>query len=229
MIVDLGVKPSDRQELDALVRFSKELGFSALGVTGVVTEAVTRLDGDFLLLRRVDLTGGRLSVLKKHVVQDRRRAAIIAFQLTKNTDLVNWAAEDGRVDLITVNHAKNDQLRDTTASLAAESGTALEMSIAPLLHTVGLERSKILKTYRENIRAALEAKMSVVMTSGARFPHGLRSPVSLRHIASLLGVRYEDTRAAIRDDPHWLVERNLEKLQTNFIAEGVKILEGDDE
>jgi RNase P/RNase MRP subunit p30 len=229
MIVDLGVKPSDRQELDDLVRFSKDLGFSALGVSGVVAEAVNRLENDFLLLRRIDLAGSRLSALKKRVAQERRRAALIAFQLTKNMDLANWAAEEARVDLIMVNHTRSDQLRDTTASLAAESGTALEIQIAPLLHTVGLERSRILKTYRECVRSALDAKMSVVLTSGARFPHGLRSPVSLRHIANLLGVRYEDTRASIIDDPRSLVERNLAKLQPSFVAEGIKILEGDEE
>ncbi|TFF93720.1 hypothetical protein EU546_05855 [Candidatus Thorarchaeota archaeon] len=224
--IDLGVRASDQEDFNALVGFAKSLGFSGIAVSGGITEPFREQDDGFLILKRFDVRSKNLSSLKKNVGQHRRKAAIIGIELARNLEISNWAAEDGRADLMVLNHSKNTRLKDTTASLAAESGTALEVPFSPLLQTQGLARSKILKKYRESIGTALDAKMHVVLTSGTDNPLEMRAPTSMRHIAELLGIRYEDTTGVVIDTPKHIVDKNLAKLDRDFVAEGVEILEG---
>jgi RNase P/RNase MRP subunit p30 len=226
MVIDLGVRASNQEELSALVSFARSLGFSGIAVSRIVTEPFRRLDDGFLILKRVDVNGKRLSALKKNVGQHRRKAAITAIDLVRDLETANWAAEDGRIDLIVLKHSKNTRLKDTTASLAAESGTALGVPFSPLLQNRGLARSKILKMYRESIGTALDAKMRLVLLSGTDRPLEMRAPISMRHIAELLGVKYEDSKSVISDNPQHIVDRSLVKLGRRFVAEGVEILEG---
>lgn len=225
MVIDLGIRVSNQRGLNPLVDFARNLGFSGIGVSNVVSEPFRRLEDGFMILSRVDITGKRLSTLRKSVAQNRRRVAIIGLQLMKNLETANWAAEDRRIDLITLDYVKNNQLKGTTASLAAESGTALEIQFSPLLHTHGLARSKILKKYRESVRTALNATMPIVLSSGADAPLEMRAPVSLLHIAELLGIEYENTVSAVRNYPRYIVKRNLAKLDARFVAEGIEIVE----
>lgn len=225
MVIDLGVTAVDRGTLDSMVRFSKKLGISGIAVSNLLTAPFEKRDDGFLVLKRVNISAKRFSSFKKRVAQERRRTAVIAVPLSGNLEIVNWAAEDNRVDLITLDPRKNHQLRSTTASLAANGATALELQFNHLLRTSGIARSKILKRYREALRTAIDAAMPVVLTSGAQEALELRAPVSIRHIGSLLGIEFEGTRTALLKYTESMVEKNLKKLANDFIAEGIEVVE----
>lgn len=225
MVIDLGVNVTDRGALDSVVSFSRTLGFSGIAASGLVSSPFERLEDGFLILRRTDIAGKRLPSFKKRVAQERRRAAIIAVPLSSNLEMVNWAAEDKRIDLITLDPRSTHQMKDTTASLAAQGATALEIQFHHLLKTRGNARSKILKRCREALRTALDATMPVVLTSGAQMALEMRAPVSVRHIGNLLGIDFEGTKTALLEYPEFLVEKNLKKLGRDFIAEGIELVE----
>jgi len=147
----------------------------------------------------------------------------------RSIDVINWAAEDKRVDLLTVDSTLDNRLRDTTSRLAAAGNTYLEIQIAPLLKSSGLTRSKILKSYRESVSTAMDAGMGVVLTSGAIHPMGLRSSVAMAHIGILLGMDRAYADSAIGSLPWSIIERNMKKLQPGFVSNGVEVLQKGEE
>ena len=181
------------------------------------------------IVTRADLSLGKLSVLKNQINQVRKRAVIISAPIgTINT--TNWAAEDDRVDLLTLTElSRGNGLRSTTAGLAAESGTALEIPIRPLLVNTGLARSKILKMYREASRTAYTAGMSVVISSGATEPILLRSPRALQYICHLLGMEEGLAKKAVLEHPDMIVTDNLHRLSSEFVAPGIEVIKRSDE
>jgi RNase P/RNase MRP subunit p30 len=136
---------------------------------------------------------------------------------------VNWAAEDQRVDLLTLDHSQEYRLRDSTARLAATYDTALEIRFDPLLHLAGLNRSKVIKVYRESVRTAIDSGMQVILSSGASHPLNMRSAMAIRHLGELLGMESKYAENAINQAPLDIVERNRRRLSSDYIAEGVEI------
>ncbi|MBE0527013.1 MAG: hypothetical protein IH631_08730, partial [Candidatus Thorarchaeota archaeon] len=128
-----------------------------------------------------------------------------------------------------VDPTQDNRLRDTTARLASITNTYLEIQIAPLLQSSGLNRSKLLKSYRESVSTAMDAGMGVVLTSGAIRPMGLRSSVAMAHIGILLGMDRAYADSAVSSIPKSIIERNTKKLQPGFVSNGVEILQKGDE
>ena len=142
-----------------------------------------------------------------------------------SVDTANWAAEDPRVDLLTVDNSREQRLRDSTAHLAAASKTALEIRYEPLLHLVGLNRSKVIKTYRESIRTAIDSGMQVILSSGATHPLNLRSPMAMRHIGELLGMEPKYAEYVVSEAPKIIIERNRKRFSSAFVTDGIEIIQ----
>ncbi|MHA2133940.1 MAG: RNase P subunit p30 family protein [Candidatus Thorarchaeota archaeon] len=224
MTVDLNVRIDKQSDLDSFMAMARTLGLDGVATSLKLDTPFSRLEDGFLLAVRTDLKATALGSLKKKVGFARQRSALVVVQLGK-TQVSNWAAEDNRVDILTLsNLSKESSLKLSTAKLAAQSGTALEIPVAPLLATTGLERSKIIKRYRECIQTALTSGMQVVLTSGASEPILMRSPDALRYIGRVLGMDSAYLRSAVKDFPKALLGRNERSLSADSIASGVEIV-----
>jgi RNase P/RNase MRP subunit p30 len=226
MTIDLGMKVKNPDDLDSFVAFAEDIGLNTLAVPGdILKKPFQKRDDGILVLSRLDVAAKRLPSVKKTVGRVRRKHALVTIRLTKNVEMANWAAEDNRIDLITLSQSTDSKLRSTTARIAAKAGTALEVQFAPLLQTSGLIRSRILKGYRENVATAIEAGMQVVISSGAEHVLNLRSPRSMQYIGTLLGIDFQDTSRAVLEFPRRIVERNLDKLRPDFLGDGMTVIE----
>ncbi len=223
MSVDLGVLVSDATEIDSFSGMASKLGLTGIAVVGLPTDPFKTLTENMMLYSRVILHGKSINSVRKQIDKIRRKTMIVSVPL-KSIEVTNWAAEDKRVDLLTVDPTQENRLRDTTARLASISNTSLEIQIAPLLKSSGLNRSKILKLYRESVTTAMDAGMDVVLTSGAIHPMGLRSSVAIAHIGVLLGMDRSYADSAASDFPKSIIERNMRKLQSSFVSSGVEII-----
>lgn len=223
MSVDLGVLVSNATEIDSFSDMASKLGLAGFAVVGLPSDPFKTLAEGMMAYSRVTLHGKSINSVRKQIDQIRRKSMIISVPL-KSIDVTNWAAEDKRVDLLTVDSTQDNRLRDTTARLASISNTSLEIQIAPLLKLSGLNRSKILKLYRESVSTAMDAGMNVVLTSGAIHPMGLRSSVAMAHIGILLGMERSYADSAAIDFPRSIIERNMRKLQPGFVSSGVEII-----
>ncbi|MGD2072627.1 MAG: RNase P subunit p30 family protein, partial [Candidatus Thorarchaeota archaeon] len=167
MPIDLNVRTTDPDSSHPFVEMAFKLGLTGLAVPYRLETPVVKTKSGITLFRRTDLTGNSLSAVKKQLRQVRHHSIIIAISF-KNIEISNWAAVDTRVDLLTFDHLSTENtLRESTARLAAESDTALEIPIFSLLKTTGLRRSRLVKPIREACEIALNTGMKVVLSSGS--------------------------------------------------------------
>ncbi len=177
-----------------------------------------------ILFTRTDISKKGLRAVKKAVEKARPQSAIVAVSLAE-TSVANWAANDSRVDLLTLNDPiKGASLRRSTAKLAASSDTALEIPISPLLGVSGLTRSKILKVLRENAQTALDAGMPIVISSGAAEPIALRAPRALCYVGLLFGLDWNDCEKAVHENPEKMILRNEKRLSNDYLGPGMEIV-----
>lgn len=224
MVIDLGVSVTDPKKLDSFIQMGQKLGFSGLAAPGVGDGPEKHIESGFLILKRADVSGRGLKAIRKGVEGVRRQSMIVSVKLA-SVETTNWAAEDHKVDLLTVDSSQEHRLRDSTAGLAASSGTALEIRFEPLLHLTGLNRSKVIKTYREAIRTASDAGMQVILSSGAKHPLNMRSAVSMWHIGELLGMDEKHAKIAVNQTPIAIIERNRKRFSSEYVAEGIEIIQ----
>ncbi|MHA2063344.1 MAG: RNase P subunit p30 family protein [Candidatus Thorarchaeota archaeon] len=224
MPIDLNVRVPTSKNLDSFVKTADKLGFAGFATSLQREVPFESLEGGMKLFARADLPESGLRSVKGAVKEARPRSAVIAAPL-RGVDIANWAAEDARVDLLTLDKPHNEcTLRESTAKLAAVSGTALEVPIEPLLASFGLARSKVVKVFRENVETAMGAGMQVILTSGAKSTMSMRSPTSMRYVGLLLGLDWHYTKIAVYDGPQSIIDRNRKRMSPDFVAPGVEII-----
>ena len=228
MSIDLGILSPDATEIDSFGDMATKLGLSGFAVVESFAEPFRQLTENMMVYSRAILHGKNINSVRKQISNTRRKSMIVSVPL-KSIEITNWAAEDNRVDILTADPTQENRLRDTTAHLASISNTMLEIQIAPLLKSIGLNRSKILKSYREAVTTARDGGMDVILTSGASNPMGLRSSVAMAHIGILLGMDRAYADSAATSLPLSIIKRNMKKLQPGFVNSGVEIIQKGDE
>lgn len=222
---DFNLKIKHKDEIPRFLHIAQQIGFDHLVIPTALLNSYEERREDITLLSRIDVPDVKLGKLKGTLDRYREKHVIVAIQLS-NPSVSNWAAKDERIDLLTMTPTLDSaHLKQSTAKLASESGTALEVSIAPLLETQGFDRSRTLKIMRENISTAVDAGMKVVVCSGANEPMMMRSPRALCYSGKLLGLDRTLARSAVYDYPTEIVQSNLRKLTGQFVRPGVEILE----
>ncbi len=228
MSIDLCVRIDRPEALSSFAAMAKTLGFVGLATSLDLGSSSFTAENGTLIYRRTELNGRSLSTLKHQVAQVRRQSAVVAVPL-RGADVINWAAEDPRVDLITVvDDNRENMLRESTAKLAAEHDIALEIKVSGLLETYGLDRSRIIKTFRENVTTAVHAGQQVVLSSDASHPIGMRSPTAMQWIGRLLGLEGAYLKDAVETVSAGIVARNIRKLASSVLASGVEIVQEDE-
>lgn len=223
--IDLGVYVSDSNDFESFTEMALKIGLTGFAAESIKKDGpLVRSDNGLSILRRVDVSGRGLKSIKKQIGNVRKQSMIIAIPLT-TVDIANWAAENKSVDLLTLDPSRGHRFRESTARLAESSGTCLEIQFAPLLESVGLSRSKIIKAYREAVETATNAGMSVVLSSGAKQAMHMRSAMAIRHIGVLLGMNSKYAETAVCKTPFDILERNQRRLSPEFIGDGVEIIQ----
>ncbi len=224
--VDLCVTIKRQEDIRPYAAMADTLGFSALAVRDLNPKWSVE-HPSVSLYSRLNLRSRRLASLKKETAKLRRNFTVIAMPLV-GVETANWAAEDTMVDLLTISSDDKSKLRKTTAGLAADNGTALEISVRPLLESRGLDRSKVIKMMKENLQIAVQSGMDIVLSSDAHSPISMRSPRAMYHVAVALGLEQSIADAAVQETPVAILERNVERLRKTQILPGLTIV-GDEE
>jgi RNase P/RNase MRP subunit p30 len=226
VVIDLGVYVPDSSSLEPSIKMAQKLGFTGLATPHTENASEHSFaNSRFSVLKRADLTGNNLKSIRKRVDDVRGHSMIVAVDLT-SVETANWAADDKRVDLLTLNHLRDYRLRDTTARLGATSNTALEIKFGPLLKLAGLSRSKVIKMYRESISTAIGSGMQVILSSGAEHPLHMRSPRAMQYLCELLGMEPKYAEHAVNQAPVDIVKRNRRRFSSDYIRDGLEIIQG---
>ena len=224
MPIDMNVRVPDNELLHAFAQMAAKLGFTGFASPLSMNDPIEKLENEVTLLTRTDVNEKGIRAVTRTVEKVRSRSAVISVPLGESR-VANWAAEDSRVDLLSIPESlKGVSLRKSTAKLAAASDTALEVTIAPLLGVSGLTRSKVVKLLRETTQTALDAGMPIVLSSGSDSPINMRSPRALCHVGLLLGLDWHGAEKAVYENPDRILERNKKRLSIDYVGPGVEIV-----
>jgi ribonuclease P/MRP protein subunit RPP1 len=225
--LDLNVRVPKSDRLVDFTQMAATIGLSGFAVPLPLKNPITKTSDGVVLLTRSDLVGKGLESIKRELPRIRRQTAVVAVPLN-DVDLSNWAAEDSRVDLLTVTEpTKENTIRDSTAKLAASKGIALEIPVAPLLRNSGLDRSKVLKVYRESVATATRAGMRVVLSSFASEPIFMRAPAAMWHIGIIIGMDKRQSRESVYKVPDQILSRSEHKMKSQPFAPGIELVRED--
>jgi ribonuclease P/MRP protein subunit RPP1 len=188
-----------------------------------VRETSERSNLDFA--SRVDLRPRTPDELISFLRKLRRRFEIIAV-MCESKSVARQAAKDRRVDLL--NFPQPDFRRGffdaAEAELASNCLASLEIDVKPLLTLEGPARIRLLSSLRREVATAREFHVPVVISSGVSDEMLMRRPRELAALASLFDLSRGEAREAVSKNPTAIVKRNREKLASEFVAPGIRII-----
>lgn len=231
----LRINIKDEKNIRYFIDRAKRFGYSQIsfpfntqleeGQLNGLKKSCTHAGIDFVA--RADFRPKNQQDLMKFLRKFRRKLEVICI-LTDNKEIARQAAKDRRVDILnfpSLDYHKRFFDR-AEAELASQSQTALEIDVKSLLVLEGPSRVRLLSCLRREVAIAREFKVPILVSSGVGETHLMRMPRDLASLGNLFGLNETEALDAVSNSPNTIVERNRKKLDSNFVAPGVKILSG---
>ena len=233
--VDLHLHPNldNKEQTEKLIDKASDLGYSLVGITlsPKIKQDTTRFlrktcrthGVDFAT--RIDLTPKSSSELLKNLRQLRRKFELVSVNCFSKS-VARQAAKDHRVDLL-VFPSSNPRERFfdyAEARLASQGVAALEIDMEHLLRSAGFSRVRLLSCLRREVAIAEKLGIPVIISSGAVDSFQLRGPHDYMSLAMLFGMGSTSASGAVSVAPLTIVERNRRKLDSGYVARGVRVV-----
>jgi RNase P/RNase MRP subunit p30 len=235
LFADLHIKINGKNHEQILKMAAKaaQLGYKLIGIQlsletksseiQGIREACKTLGLDFA--SRVDLRPRSQNELLSLLRKLRRRFEVICV-LCETKEIARQAAKDRRVDLL--NFPLLDYRRrfffSCETQIAASGCAALEIDIKPILVLEGPPRVRLISSLRREVQTALDFKLPIVLSSGVSEPLLLRKPREMALLSSIFDLYIENALKAVSENPFAIVKRNREKLDANFVAPGIRVI-----
>ncbi|KYC44863.1 MAG: Ribonuclease P protein component 3 [Candidatus Methanofastidiosum methylothiophilum] len=101
-----------------------------------------------------------------------------------------------------------DNLDSVCFDLARENSIGFELNIQDFINNQRYKRVKTLETYRELLKAYKKFLFPIVLTSGARDVHEIKTPLALVSFGCILGMDIREAKGAITTVPEMLINKN---------------------
>ncbi len=232
---DLHLQPNldDRERLERIVCKASELGFSVVGVSlpsRLEEETISFLrktckDYNVDVAMRMDLTPKSPNELLRSLRLFRRKFELVAVRCFSKA-VARQAAKDHRVDLLVfpANDPRERFFDRAEATLASQGVAALEVELALILRHAGFSRVRLLSCLQKETAIAKKLGVPIVISSGAVDPYQLRGPHDVASLAVLFGMDEAAALNAVSGAPLAIVERNRGKLDSGYVARGVRVV-----
>jgi len=232
---DLHLKPNlvRREHVEKIISKASDLSYSLVGVslppkakpdiTSFLRNICRNYGVDFAT--RISLTPKSPGELLKNLRQFRRKFELVAVNCFSKS-VARQAAKDNRVDLV-VFPSSNPRERffdNAEARLASKSVAALEIDMALILRSAGFSRVRLLSCLRREVAIAEKLGVPVLISSGAVDSFQLRGPHDFASLAILFGMNGMSALNAVSVAPLAIVERNRGKLDSSYVARGVRVV-----
>lgn len=235
MYINSSVFRSENQ-IDKILHIISELGYTAICISfkkdfNNVFEKIRQKAEvlDLEIYRRIDLSPKNVEELKVKLRKVRRKFEIISVKCI-DKKICTAAARDRRVDVLnfpTLKALKN--FTESTANLAIEGGTAIEICLKLFLDVKGIRRARLIAESRRIAKIALKKGVKMVIDSGAESIFEMRSPQELLSLGYLLDLPKDDVDLMVSEIPFNIIKTNVLKLSTSFILPGVEIVNREEE
>ncbi|MBS7615797.1 hypothetical protein KEJ45_01180 [Candidatus Bathyarchaeota archaeon] len=232
---DLHLQPNlcDVEHTRRMVKKAAALGYSLIAVPlpyNVNEDYIRRLR-DFCheatvdFASRLDLKPKTPDELTSMLRKFRRKFEIIAV-ICDSKNVARQAAKDRRVDLLNFPSADfRKRFFDRAESeLASSSLAALEIDAKPLITLKGPDKVRLLSALRAETIMAKAYRVPLVISSGAANEMLMRKPLEMAAFASLFDLDKSSAIEAVSKNPLGIVKRNREKLDSKFVAPGIRVI-----
>jgi RNase P/RNase MRP subunit p30 len=174
---------------------------------------------------RVDLKPRTPEELLNGIRRLRRRFEIVAVAC-ESKNVARQAAKDRRVDLLSFSGLdfRRRYFDRAEAELASNGAAALEIDANPILTLEGPARIRLLSCLRRDAATAQARHVPIVISSGTSNIMLMRKPLELASLASLFDLKKEHALDAVTRNPANIVKRNREKLSSDFVAPGIRVI-----
>jgi ribonuclease P/MRP protein subunit RPP1 len=229
----LCVNPKNEQITQKLINRAAHLGYNLISIpftSPLREEELAKIKAnckeagvDFV--SRADFHPRTENDLTHFLRKYRRRFEVICIACDTK-EVARQAAKDRRVDLLnfpSLDYHKRFFDR-AEAELASGSLAALEVDIKPLLVLEGPSRVRLLMNLRREVAVAKEFKVPVVISSGVGEEKFMRFPRDMASLAYLFGLDEASGLDAVSTNSLAIVNRNREKLSSQFVAPGVRVV-----
>ncbi len=174
---------------------------------------------------RVDLRPRTQDDLMHQLRRLRRKFEVVCVSCESKV-VARQAAKDNRVDLLSfpLLDSRRRFFDRAEAELACSGLASLEVDVKPLLVLEGPVRVRLLSSLRLEAAIAREFHVPVVVSSGIARERFLRKPREMAALAFLFGLDEVSALEAVSHIANAIVKRNREKLSSNFVAPGIRVV-----
>ncbi len=233
--MDLHLCPNlqDLEQLEKMINKSFELGYSMVGIpfpTDIRKDTLLQLrkicsDANVDLVTRTDLVPKTPDELLNRLRRYRQKFELISV-MCFSKPVARQAAKDRRVDILSFPMFNRKWLffDRAEAELASKTGVFLEISMSSLLESQGFQRVYLISALRKMVTTARKSKVPILISSGAPNTYLMRPPRDFAALTFLFGMDSSDALRSFSEYPWIMVNRNREKLASDYVINGVRVV-----
>lgn len=229
----LRVPLEDRVKAESMIRRTSELGYNLVGIPHsphATKEQISQLkhicnDAKVDFATRVNFSPRNSNELLQSLRRFRRKFEIVAVRC-HTKDVARQAAKDRRVDLLqfSVTNLRKRFFDEAEAELASQAFSSLEIELAPILQLTTSSRIRLLSRLRKEVATAERFRVPITLSSGATDEQLMRGPRDYAALATLFDLPMSSALRALSENPWVTVERNREKLSSDYVAPGIRVV-----
>ena len=228
----LRVPLNDQAKAETMIRKASELGYKLIGIphSQATKEQISQLkhicnDAKVDFATRVNFSPKTPNQLLHSLRRFRRKFEIVAVRC-HTKDVARQAAKDRRVDLLqfSVTNLRKRFFDEAEAELASQAFSSLEIELAPILQLTTSSRIRLLSRLRKEVATAERFRVPITLSSGATDEELMRGPRDYAALATLFDLPMSSALRALSENPWVTVERNREKLSSDYVAPGIRVV-----
>ncbi len=176
-----------------------------------------------LLVSRKTLNDNSIDKIKKELGSIRNQYEIISL-FSKDRNTLKWAAQDRRIDYISIEILENSEFIDyALCSVVKQNNKIFEINLSSLINTkTDRELSEVLRKGKKLMKLIYSTNAPFVYSMKPKSPLEFRTGSQMRLLGSLLESSYNKTKACVFDKQLEVLVTNTIKLHESHIVEGIK-------
>ena len=229
----LRVPLDDQAKAESMIRKACELGYNLVGIPfspQTSRKQISQLEQicndvkvDFAT--RVNFSPRNSNELLQSLRRSRRKFEIVAVRC-HTKDVARQAAKDRRVDLLqfSVTNIRKRFFDQAEAELASQAFSSLEIELAPILQLTSFSRIRLLSRLRREVETAERFRVPITLSSGATDEQLMRGPHNYAALTTLFDMPISSALRALSENPWIMIARNREKLSSDYVAPGIRVV-----